>query len=160
MPKIQQVEPDVAVAPQLAEADFAVVAARGFRSVVAIRPDGEAPDQLANARAAAAAKRHGLAFSYLPVMSVAVTDAEVVDRFARLRNDLPGPILFYCGTGVRCMALWAQTAAPRLGIEAALAAARNAGHDLDILRDTLAERVAWQHRATAPESMRQIAACG
>jgi len=149
MPKIEQVEPDVAVAPQLVEADFAVVAARGFRSVVAIRPDGEAPDQLPSVRAAAAARDHGLAFSYLPVPSVAVTDADVVDRFAQLRDELPGPILFYCGTGTRCMSLWAQAAAPRLGAEAALAVARSAGHDLDVLRDTLAERFQWRRASSA-----------
>ena len=39
MVDIIQLEPDVAVAAQLAEADFKTVAARGFRSVVAIRPD-------------------------------------------------------------------------------------------------------------------------
>jgi len=50
-----QLEPDIAVAPQLVEADFAEIAARGFRSVVNNRPDGEAPDQLPNAQAAAAA---------------------------------------------------------------------------------------------------------
>ena len=40
MAKIIQLEPDVAVAPQLVEADFAEIAARGFRSVVNNRPDG------------------------------------------------------------------------------------------------------------------------
>ncbi len=49
-PKIIQLEADIAAAPQLVEADFAEVAARGFRSVVNIRPDGEAPDQLPTAR--------------------------------------------------------------------------------------------------------------
>jgi sulfide:quinone oxidoreductase len=159
MPPIHHLEPDIAVAPQLSEADFADLAARGFRSVVNIRPDGEAPDQLPNTHAAAAARRHGLAFSHLPVMSVDVTDADVVGGFARLMDDLPGPILFYCGSGTRCMTLWTQAAASRLGIDAALAVARNAGYDLGVLRDTLAERLG-SRAASAREPALQMAACG
>ena len=140
MVKIVQLEPDIAVAPQLVEADFAEIAARGFRSVVAGRPDGEAADQLASAQAAAAAHRHGLAFRYQPVRSINVTDIDVVGAFARLMDELPGPILFYCGTGMRCTTLWTQAAAGRLGVDAALAVAHNVGYDLDFLRDMLAER--------------------
>ena len=41
MVNIVQLEPDIAVAPQLVEADFAVIAACGFRSVVNNRPEGQ-----------------------------------------------------------------------------------------------------------------------
>lgn len=143
MPKITQFEPDIAVAPQLAAADFAELAARGFRSVVDIRPDGEAQDQLPNAQAAAAARRHGLAFRYLPVRGLNVTDDEVVGAFTRLMADLPGPILFYCGTSTRCTTLWVQAAAPRLGVDTVLGIARNNGYELDFLRGLLTERVEW-----------------
>ena len=55
-------------------------------------------------------------------------------------EDLPGPIVFYCGTGARCTILWTLAAGgPPRGDEA-LAVAHNAGYDLDFLRDTLAER--------------------
>jgi sulfide:quinone oxidoreductase len=141
--EIIQLEPDVAVAPQLIEADFADIAARGYQSVVAIRPDGEAPDQLPQAQAAAEAERQGLAFRYLPVASMKVTDDDIVESFARLMDDLPGPILFYCGSSTRCTILWAQAAAPRVGVDAAVAAARNAGHELDFMRETLAARADW-----------------
>lgn len=143
MLKIHQLEADIAAAPQLVETDFAEVATRGFRSVVNIRPDGEAPDQLPSVRAKHAAERHGLAFHHLPVMSVNVTDDDVVDRFARLMDDLPGPILFYCGSATRCTTLWTQAAAPRLGIDRALSVARQAGHDLEFLRETIEERGDW-----------------
>ena len=143
MVRIVQLEPDIAAAPQLAEADFADIAARGFRSVVNIRPDGEAPDQLPNAQAKNAAQRHGLTFRHLPVMSVNVTDDDVVDGFARLMDELPGPILFYCGSATRCTTLWTQAAAPRIGVDDALSVAREAGHDLDFLREVLEERADW-----------------
>ena len=149
MVKILQLEPDVAAAPQLSEPDFADVAARGFRSVVNIRPDGEAPDQLPNAQAKSAAQRHGLTFRHLPVMSVNVTDDDVVDGFARLMDDLPGPILFYCGSAMRCTTLWTQAAAPRIGTDVALSIARKAGLDLGFLRETIEERAEWLDTAPA-----------
>lgn len=149
MVKIIPLEPDVAVAPQVVEADFAEIAALGFRSVVNNRPDGEVPDQLPNAEAEAAAQRHGLAFRYQPVRNINVTDDDVVETFAQLMDELPGPILFYCRTGTRCTTLWTQASAERLGIDAALAIARDAGYDLDFLRDTLEERRDWRAAASA-----------
>lgn len=143
MLKIVQLEADVAAAPQLIEADFADVAARGFRSVVNIRPDGEAPDQLPSAQAERIAESHGLTFRHLPVMSLNATDDDVVEDFAQLMHDLPGPILFYCGSATRCTTLWTQAAAPRIGVDRALAVARNAGHDLEFLRETIEERAGW-----------------
>jgi len=143
MVKLIELEPGIAVAPQLVEADFAELAARGFRSVVNNRPDGEAPDQLANETAEVAARLHGLVFRYQPVENMRATDDDVVDAFARLMDELPGPILFYCRTGTRCTILWTQAAAGRLGIDEVLAVAHNAGYDLDFLQETLAERAEW-----------------
>ena len=152
MVDIIQLEPDIAVAPQLVEADFGEIAARGFRSVVNNRPDGEAPDQLPNAQAAAAARRHGLAFRYQPVKNASAADDDVVSTFARLMDDLPGPILFYCRTGTRCTILWTQAAAPRLGVDKVLSVAHKAGYELDFLRDTLTERGDWLGLTTVPAS--------
>jgi sulfide:quinone oxidoreductase len=155
MVKIVQLEQGVAVAPQLAEADFAAIAQLGFRSVVNNRPDGETPDQLPNAEAAAEARMNGLNYCYQPVHSVDVTDDDVVAAFARLVDDLPGPILFYCGTGTRCAVLWTQAEAGRRDVDEVLAVARNAGFDLDFLRDTLTERGEWRVTAAsvAPTSL-------
>ncbi len=164
MVKIIQLEPDIAVAPQLVEADFAEIAARGIRSVVNNRPDGEAPDQLANAQAEAAARRHGLQFRYQPVSSINAADGDAVDGFARLMEQLPAPILFYCRTGTRCATMWTQAVAPRLGVDEALAVAHRAGFDLEFLRDSLVDRAQaeqpsadiWQplHEASPDESIR------
>jgi sulfide:quinone oxidoreductase len=140
MVEIIQLERDIAVAPQLVEADFATAAQRGFRSVVNIRPDGEAPGQLPSVDAQAAARRHGLEFRYLPVPGMNVTDDDVVAAFARLMHNLPRPILFYCGTGTRCTILWTQAAVRRRNVDEVLATARNAGFDLDFLYDSLIER--------------------
>jgi len=139
MVKIAQLETNVSVAPQLAEADFAEISRRDFRSVVNNRPDGEEPGQLRNAQAEAAARREGLTFRYQPVANMDVTDEAVVDDFARLMSELPGPILFYCRSGTRCTTLWAQASAGRLGVSRTLEIAAVAGYDLAVLRDQLEE---------------------
>jgi sulfide:quinone oxidoreductase len=135
--KILQLEPSVFVAPQVAEADFAEIAARGFRSVVDNRPDGEAADQLPNQRAEAAARAHGLRFRYDPVANAEVTGEDAVGKFARAMAELPGPILFYCRSGTRCTILWAQASVRRLGVERTLEIAARAGYNLDAIREEL-----------------------
>jgi len=140
MAKIVQLETDLSVAPQLTEADFADIAARGFRSVVNNRPDGEARDQLTADEAQTAARRQGLEYRHQPVTYAILTDDATVDTFARLREELPGPILFYCRSGTRCASLWALASARRLGTERTLEIAARAGYDLDGLRELLEDR--------------------
>jgi len=140
MVKVARLEPEVSVSPQLTDADFAEIAAQGFRSVVNNRPDGESPGQLTSAEAEAAARRHGLEYRYQPVTYPILTDDETVAAFARLRDELPGPILFYCRSGTRCASLWAQASAGRLGVARTLETAAAAGYDLDGLRLRLQER--------------------
>jgi len=139
--KIVKLDSAVSVSPQLDKADFAELAAQGFRSVVNNRPDGEAPDQLPSQEAEALARQHGLEYRYQPVRNVNVTDDDVVADFARLMEELPAPILFYCRSGTRCTTLWTQVQASRLGVDPTLRIARNAGYNLDGLRETLEERV-------------------
>ncbi|GAB4355959.1 MAG: hypothetical protein Kow0026_15490 [Oricola sp.] len=137
MASIRQLEPGVYVASQLAEDDFAALAEQGIRAVVANRPDGEAEGQMPSADAARAARRHGLAFRYLPVASFDVTDPEPVAAQARALAELPGPVLLYCRSGNRSAILWAQVAAPRLGADIVLRHAARAGFDLAELREFL-----------------------
>lgn len=142
MAKIVRLEPNVSVAPQLVPADFAEIAASGFRSVVDNRPDGEVPGQMPAGEAEAAARAHGLEFRYQPVANPSVTDGPVVDAFTSLMDELPGPILFYCRSGTRCTILWAQASAHRLGVSRTMAIAAEAGYDLEMVRDHLEERAA------------------
>lgn len=100
-----------AVAPQLSAADMQAVADAGFRSVIINRPDLEGgPDQPLAADVMQAARAAGLVVEYQPVVSGAMTRADV-ERFAQLLEELPGPVLAYCRTGTRCTHLYnaAQT---------------------------------------------------
>ena len=91
-----------AVAPQLTPTDMQAVAEAGFKSVIINRPDFEGgPDQPQSTDVMAAARAAGLSVEYQPVVSGAMT-AEDVQRFAKLLQELPQPVLAYCRTGTRC----------------------------------------------------------
>ncbi len=100
-----QVTPDFSVSAQILPEDVAEAAALGFRSIMSNRPDGEAPGQPETAAIRAEAERLGLTFVHVPVVSGAITEANV-DDFAAALAELPTPVLAYCRSGTRSRNLW------------------------------------------------------
>jgi len=103
--QITRVSPDYSASPQITPDDVAEIAALGFRSIMSNRPDGESADQTEAAAIRAEAERLGLAFSHVPVVSGAITEADLADFTAALA-DLPSPVLSYCRSGARSQNLW------------------------------------------------------
>lgn len=100
-PTVQQISPDVCVAPQLEPAAMAWAAQNGFKSVINNRPDFEGgPDQPTHAQMQAAALAAGLQYAYLPVNPAEHTPQEIA-RMAELLTELPKPILAFCRSGAR-----------------------------------------------------------
>lgn len=94
------------VSPQIELADVADIAAAGFKSIIINRPDFEGgPDQPASADIIEAALAAGVRAEYLPVISGAMTQDDVV-QFAALVKDLPAPVLAYCRSGTRSANLY------------------------------------------------------
>jgi uncharacterized protein (TIGR01244 family) len=103
---LQNVAPDVCVAPQLTPDAMAAVAAAGFKSVVNNRPDFEGgPDQPTSAAIEAAAAAAGLEYVYLPV-SGGYQSPEEIEHFAQLLETLPRPLLAFCRSGARSTKLF------------------------------------------------------
>ena len=102
---VTQITADYSVAPQIARQDVAEIAARGFRSIMCNRPDGESPEQADVAEIRAEAARLGLGFASVPVVSGQIT-GENVDDFRDALAQLPAPVLAYCRSGARCRNLW------------------------------------------------------
>jgi sulfide:quinone oxidoreductase len=100
-----QITPDYSVAPQIGVEDVAEIAARGFRSIMCNRPDGESPDQTEFAKIAAEAEARGLAVAFVPVISGSIFEEDVAD-FRAAMAGLPKPVLAYCRSGARCQNLW------------------------------------------------------
>lgn len=106
--QITQITPDYSVSPQIVAEDVADIAAGGFRAIMCNRPDGESPDQTEVAVIRAEAEARGLAFSFVPVVSGAITGDDLADYKAAI-DALPKPILAYCRSGARCQNLWMMT---------------------------------------------------
>lgn len=104
--------PDFAVSPQLSALDFALVSAQGFKTVINNRPDGEGGgEQPTSPELERAASAAGLHYVYLPVVSGAITLAQV----QAMRNTLagtPGPTLAFCRSGARSAQLYSLAQAP------------------------------------------------
>jgi uncharacterized protein (TIGR01244 family) len=122
------------VAAQIEPSDIAALAKAGYGTIINNRPDGEEPGQLSHEEAAAEAKKHGLEYRYIPVVTGSITRRDVVDyQKAILRG--PQPVLAHCRSGTRCYLLWAASrvlfdgdSALKLVAEAAVK-----GYDLRVL---------------------------
>jgi uncharacterized protein (TIGR01244 family) len=102
----KQLTPDYAVAPQISAADVPQIAAAGFKSIICNRPDAEHPGEASTAdEVKAAAGKAGLEFRYIPVISGQMTQEDVEDQAAALK-DLPAPVFAYCRSGTRCTNLY------------------------------------------------------
>jgi sulfide:quinone oxidoreductase len=113
------------------------LAALGFRSIVCNRPDSE-EGAVPSSNIRQAARALGMSFIYQPV-EFSMLGLEDGKRFAEALDTLPKPVLAYCRSGRRSAALWVLGRAPQMGVNAALAASRESGCDLDDLRPRLQE---------------------
>lgn len=136
MDRLKKLTPFLSVAPQIGEADVGALSALGFRAIINNRPDGEAADQPTSAQLEAAAKRHGLAYRHVPVISGQVPDGAAQDFRAAL-DELKGPVLAFCRTGTRSTTLWALAEAHHLTADALVATAAAAGYELEGMRGRL-----------------------
>ncbi len=99
--------PDLSVSPQIAPNQMTAIAAKGFRAIICNRPDGEEPGQPPFSQIEQAARAAGLEARYLPVTPDAITPTHVA-AFAKLMEELPGPVLAYCRSGMRAATLWSM----------------------------------------------------
>lgn len=136
--QVKRLTPDLAVGPQITDADVATIAALGFRSIVSNRPDGESADQPGFASLEAAAKRHGLKTRHIPVVASQIDDSDI-EEFRDALRELPKPLFAFCRTGTRAALLWALANNDSLTPDERLSSAAVHGYDLTALRDRLSE---------------------
>lgn len=126
---------DFAVSPQITAADFATLAADGYKTVINNRPDGEEPGQLPAAEAAKLAHEHGLNYVHIPIKIPELT-AEKVEQFKTAIADNPGPFLAHCKSGTRSCILWTLVSAQTtsMSLDELMQRAANSGYDLAKMR--------------------------
>lgn len=136
MTDIRRVTDDFAVAPQIDEGDVDAIAAAGYKTIIANRPDGEGGiDQPRMGAIRTKAEAAGLTFVAIP-FSGAPTP-EILERFGAVLSEAPAPILAYCRTGTRSITAWALAHGGQGMGEEIVDAAAGAGYDLSSLRALL-----------------------
>ncbi len=116
--------------PQITVEDVAAIAAKGFRTIICNRPDGEAADQPTFDEIETAARNVGIETLYVPITSGMVRDQDVA-AFGTAYLDAPKPILAYCRTGTRSATLWSFHEAEQRPLAEILAATGAAGYDMN-----------------------------
>jgi uncharacterized protein (TIGR01244 family) len=129
-----EITPSLSVAGQISKSDIAELAKAGFATIINNRPDNEEPGQFSAAEAEAEARKQGLEYRYQPIVTGAITRAQVAE-FQKLLLRNPGPVLAHCRSGTRCYLMWAAgrvlfdgESALKLVAEAAIK-----GYDLRVL---------------------------
>ena len=127
---------DLSVMPQIEATEVAGLAARGFKSIIGNRPEGEAPDQPAWSSLAVEAERQGMSARQIPVVPGQISPDDV-RRFAEALRDLPTPIAAFCRTGTRSAMLWALANPEKLSVDERVATAAAQGYDVAPLRERM-----------------------
>jgi sulfide:quinone oxidoreductase len=130
---ITTVSKNFMVGPQLAASDLEAVAANGVKTIINNRPDFEGPGQPLSADLAEAAESVGLEYVHMPVTGPGLTD-EKASEFDRVCSGASGPVLAFCASGTRAIALWALGQAKTRPADDVLADVAQAGYDLSTFR--------------------------
>lgn len=85
---------------------FRDIAAKGFATLVNLRPDGEEPGQPGNAAERTAAAGAGMAYGFVPVTGPTIGKADV-DAFRNVMQRSDGPVYAHCKGGTRALTLYA-----------------------------------------------------
>ncbi len=102
---VVEITGDCSVSAQIDVSDVQEIADLGFKSIMCNRPDNEGPGQPLSDDIADVARELGLEWSYVPVISGQITQANV-EEFRSEMARLPKPVLAYCRSGARCQNIW------------------------------------------------------
>ncbi len=112
MTEYKQLSPNLAVRPQVKPAEIGELAAQGYKGIINARPDDEEPGQPKSAELEAEAKRHGLAYTHIPVVP-GQASAEDGQRFAEALRQCDGKVVSFCRSGARAAGLWEMAGKPQ-----------------------------------------------
>lgn len=90
---------------QITPEQIADIVAKGFKTIINNRPDGEEPNQPKSSDIEAAAKAAGLHYKEIPFASSELNQFHV-EEFADYFNQAEQPILMFCRTGNRSNGLY------------------------------------------------------
>jgi uncharacterized protein (TIGR01244 family) len=110
--KVSPLTERFAVAGQITPDQLAELKAQGYTAIIALRPDGEGPEQPSAAQMDTAARSNGMAFAYVPVAPGAISE-RAVEELSKALADNSGKVLLYCRSGSRAARTWSLVEASR-----------------------------------------------
>ncbi len=137
MNKIKQITPQFAVTGALRPEDIRTAAAAGFKTIISNLPDGEVGAPLLSTEEAQLAADAGLSFRHIPTTKHDVFSERVVGGMIQALNELEGPVLGHCASGLRTAVAWAAAAARRQPSGCVLSTLNKAGFDFSAMREEL-----------------------
>lgn len=117
---------------QITPEDVAVLAEKGFTTLIDNRPDEEITPDLQSDAMAEAAKAAGMNFVYLPVYPGQFTP-DLIEETKQAFAEAEGPVFAYCRSGTRSTTVWALSQAGELPADEIITQAAGAGYDLSSL---------------------------
>lgn len=136
---------DVSVSGQVFVADVKSLRDKGFKTIVNMRPDTEAPDQAKYPQLQSAAQQAGLGYGYIPLKKGAPMPATSAEALGSVLSRMPKPILLFEETPERPAKVWALAEASRSGgldADAILKTIKAAGFSADDLAPDINKRIA------------------
>jgi uncharacterized protein (TIGR01244 family) len=152
-PALVPVGDRVYITSQLSLAQAPRLRWRGIRTLVDIRPDGEAADQPSSKEIGDVATQAGLSFHYVPVPHENIPPGAVDGLEEALASPEALPAVLYCRTGRRAARLFALAEASRVdgpAQDAIMEMVRKAGFSADDLQEEISRRIA--QRTSAKEA--------
>ena len=133
---LRQINPDLAVSPQILPEDVPALAEAGFKVLINNRPDDEVGADIDHDAMARAAADAGMRYHYLPFHPGQITPQLIADFGVATVGQ--GPVIAYCRSGNRSTVLWALNQAGRMPEDEILSTADAAGYDLSGVRPLIA----------------------
>ena len=142
-PKLTELSSQIFLSSQLHPKAIPYLRSQGIKTIVDIRPDGEASDQPTAAEIKKAANSAELDFHYIPVPHDTIPESAVQDLTSAL-SGARSPTLLYCRTGRRAVRLLALAEATRSNgpsNESIFEMVHAAGFTAEDLRETIAHKI-------------------
>ncbi|WP_051275461.1 beta-lactamase hydrolase domain-containing protein [Aestuariibacter salexigens] len=130
---IRQLTDNFSVSGPLVDEDWQYLKQQGVDTLINVRPDNEAANQMPNSFWRDKAMRFGFAYYYLPVTTFEYS-LESISTFYSLISDPNRHVHTFCRTGNRAIHLWALTRAIHEDISSVQEVC--AAHDCDVSKIT------------------------
>jgi len=136
---VKRINGHVSVSPQISPDDVKTIKALGFVAIINNRPDGESPDQPANAAIEKAAHEAGLSYHFIPLGRDGVSPG-MIEETKEVLEGSTGPVFCFCRSGTRSTTLWALSQAGKAPASEIISAAAHAGYDMSHLVGHLSQK--------------------